>query len=157
MQTNTNVLLEWRAPTRSDHKRSERWYIVMGTLCAVIVVYGIFSGTWSMSLVFAFIPALYWLLRNQAHKQHVIRIMTLGIEYDGVLLPWGDFKEFWILSGPNYNELHIAPVKKIRSEIVIQTGTIDPFVLRDVLAQFLPQIGDRHEKLLDAFIRFCKL
>lgn len=157
MQTNTNVFLEWQAPTRSDHKRSERWYIIAGTLCALMVVYGIFTETWSMSLVFAFIPGLYWLLRNQAHKKHTIRLTPLGIEYDAVLLPWGDWKEFWILSGPDYHELHIAPVKKIRSEIVIQTGDIDPFVLRDVLAQFLPQIGDRQERLLDAFIRFCKL
>ncbi len=157
MNTNTNIHLEWQAQTRPDHVRSTHWYIYGGSLCALMVVYGIFSGSWSTSLVFAFIPALYYLIRNQAHVQHTIRVMDLGIEFDGRLIVWGELKEFWILAGPGYHELHIAQMKVSRPEIVIQTGPVDPFVVRDTLGQFLPQIADRRERILDAIIRFCKI
>lgn len=157
MNTNTNIHLEWQAQTRPDHVRSPRWYMFGGSLCAIMVAYGVFSGSWSTSLVFAFIPALYYLVRNQSHVQHTIRIMDLGVEFDGRLCVWGELKEFWILAGPGYHELHIAPMKVSRPEIVIQTGTIDPFVVRDTLGQFLPQIADRRERILDAIIRFCKI
>ena len=157
MNTNTNILLQWEAQIRPDHVRSSRWYIVSGAFCAVMVAYGIFSGAWSTSLVFAFIPALYYLVRNQSHAKHTIRITDMGVEFDGRLWIWGELKEFWILAGPGYHELHFAPVNKTRSEIIIQTGDVDPYQLRDLLGQYLVQVADRRERILDAIIRFCKI
>lgn len=157
METNTNIYLQWEAPSHPDHNRSEKWYVVAGSFCAVMVAYGIFSENISMSIVFAFIPALYWLVRNQTHKKHLIKLTALGIEFDGKLSPWGDWKEFWILTGAGYHELHIAPKKVSRAELVIQTADVDPFLIRDVLNEYIQQVGDRRERLLDAFIRFCKL
>lgn len=158
MQTNTNtILLEWEAPSRPDHDRSPRWYITGGSSCGLMALYGIVTGTWSMALVFAFIPALYYLIRNTSHRNHVIRLRELGVEFDGRLTPWGELKEFWILSGPAYHELHIAPVKKSRAELVIQTGDIDPYALCELLGQYMPQIVDRQEHLLDAIIRALKI
>lgn len=157
MNTKNNIDLEWQAQSHPDHERGDRWYMVGGAICGLMVVYGIFSNAWSMSLVFGFIPALYYLVRNAAHMQHTIRILDLGVEFDGKLYAWGELKEFWIFAGPGYHELHIAKMKKPHAEIVIQTGSIDPYVLRDLLGQFIPQIADRRERLLDAIIRFCKI
>ncbi len=157
MNTNTKILLEWQAAARPDHERTEKWYVAAGSFCAIMIGYGILSGAWSMSLIFALIPALYYLLRNQGHKQHQIRILATGIEFDGRLTGWGELKEFWILEGPGYYELHIAPVKPMKGDIVVMTGAIDPFVVRDTIGVFLPQIAHRKERLLDAIIRFCKL
>jgi len=157
MNTNIDIYLEWQAASHPDHQRSEKWYVGAGSFCAVMVAYGIFSGNISMSIVFAFIPALYWLVRNQTHKKHTIKLTSLGVELDGKLTSWGEWKEFWILTGAGYHELHIAPKKISRSELVIQTAEIDPFLIRDILVEFMPQVGDRKERLLDAFIRFCKL
>jgi hypothetical protein len=157
MQTNTNTLLEWQAPTRSDRVRSDQWYAIGGALCAVMIAYGILSGSWSLSLIFALVPALYYVLRNKSHSKHTIRLKETGIEYDGRLTPWAEWKEFWILEGTDYYELHIAAVRTTRSELVIQTGEIDPYAIRDALGQYIPQIAHQKERLLDAIIRFCKL
>lgn len=160
MQTKTNqrnMLLQWSAPVRTNPVRSEKWYLTGGLLCATLVTYGILTAAWSLSLVFAFVPALYFLSRNQDHKDHSIQLLEDGIEFDGVFRPYSDFREFWILQGPGYYELHIAPVKQWKPEIVIQTGVEDPFHVRDVLGAFLPQIAHQKERILDAFIRFCKL
>lgn len=157
MNTNTNILLEWQAQVRPDHVRSERWYLVGGAFCAFMVVYGIFSGAWSTSLVFAFIPALYYLVRNTSHTKHTIRITEMGVEFDGRMWIWAELSEFWILAGPGYHELHIAQAKTSRAELIIQTGDVDPYKVIDVLSPYLTQIADRKERLLDAIIRFCKI
>ncbi len=157
METHTNILLEWHAASRPDHHRTEKWYVGAGAFCIVMIAYGILSGAWSLSVIFAFIPALYYMLRNQGHKKHHIRIREMGIEVDDRLYGWGELKEFWILEGPDYFELHIAPIKKIKSDIVVMTGNIDPYIVRDTVGKFLPQIAHQKEKLLDAIIRFCKL
>ena len=157
METNTKTLLEWQATARPDQERSEKWYVAAGSCCALMIAYGILTGAYSLSIIFAFIPGLYYLLRNQSHKQHEIRILETGIDFDGRLSVWGDLKEFWILEGPGYYELHVAPVKQMKGDIVILTGDKDPYLVRDTVALFLPQIAHRKERLLDAIIRFCKL
>lgn len=157
MKTNNTTYLEWQAERHVNYERSQRWYLFGGGFCAFMVVYGIFSGAWSTALVFAFIPALYYLVRNQSHVKHSIKIAEVGVIFDERMFVWAELGEFWILTGPDYHELHISPKKKSRAEIIIQTGTIDPYELRDVLSQFLPQVADRRERLLDAIIRFCKI
>lgn len=157
MNTNTQPALTWQAAKHQDHERSREWYMVSGSLCGAMVIYGILSGAWSLSLVFAFIPALYYLIRNDVHKKHTISISETGVSLDSRMHLWAELKEFWILAGPGYHELHIAHIKASRADIVIQTGDIDPYALRDLLSQFLPQVGDRRERLLDAIIRFCKI
>ncbi len=157
METKNTIILEWQAAARPDYERSEKWYVGAGTFCIVMIAYGILSGAWGLSIIFALLPALYYMLRNQGHKKHRIRIREMGIEIDDVIRGWGELKEFWILEGPGYYELHIAPMKKMKSDIVVLTGTVDPFVLRDALSAYLPQIAHQKERLLDAIIRFCKL
>lgn len=157
MNTNTQTILEWQAPSRPDHVRSHRWYVYGGVFCAFMIVYGLLTEAWSLSLVFAFLPALYYLLRNESHKIHTLRIREEGIEYDDKLIVWADFKEFWILSGKDFSELHIARTQKSRADLVIQTGKVDPYLVRDTLIEFLPMAANKKENLLDAFIRFCKI
>lgn len=157
MNTNTNLLLEWHAPSRPDYERSHEWYMIAGALSAVMIAYGILTSAWGLSLTFALLPGLYYLVRNQNHRRRRIRLFEMGIEIDGQMTPWGEWKEFWILEGHGYHELHVLPVKHFRSELMIQTGDIDPYLVRDVLNNFLPQVANRRERILDAIIRFCKL
>jgi hypothetical protein len=157
MNTNTTLLLEWRAASRPNHVRSDRWYLVAGLLCATFVAYGVLTGSWSMSITFAMIGGLSFLVRHEQHRLHHVRIYETCLEFDGTLHPWSTFESFWILQAEQYFELHLAPVKHSKAEIVVQTGEIDPFRLRDTLIEFLPQNTKQHERLLDAIIRFCKL
>ncbi len=157
MNTNTQPLLAWQAPTRTKPERSERWYLVGGVCLSTMITYGILTGSWMMSLTFALIGGLYVLTREEEHHDHKISLLDVGIEYDGHFYSYADFGEFWILKAPTYYELHISSVKSWRPDIVLQTADIDPYVIQEILGQYLPQVGHKKEKLLDAFIRFCKL
>lgn len=149
-------LLAWQAPTRIDHDRSARWYTVAGLIAGTLILYGVVTNAWSMSLVVALVAGLYFVVRNQKHQPHSIRLLPLGIEYDGTLEPWDRWQDFWILAGNGFAELHINR-KGFRSELQILTGEQDPFAVRDTLIQFIPQSGDKRERILDAFIRYCKI
>ncbi len=150
------ALLKWRAPARTNHRRSERWYLIAGLIAATGIVYGLIVGAWTMSLVLALVSGLYYLVRNHDYRSHTVRIFADGVEFDERFRRWDELKNFWILQGPTYCELHIAPAR-FGQEIVVQTGQIDPYAIRDTLIAYLPQDGKRGEHLLDAFIRFCKL
>ena len=158
MQTNTQrVLLEWQAPSKLTHERSPRWYVGMSIASATIIAYGILSDAWSLSLTIALLAGLFFLIRNEEHKAHTIRILDIGIQFDEKMHIWSECTHFWILQGTNYHELHIERKRRLSGDIVIQTADIDPYVIRDLLSKYIPQIAHQKEKILDAIIRYCKL
>lgn len=155
IHTNT-LLLEWQAPIRISHERSKRWYMIAGALATCMIVYGLLTGAWTTSLVTALAAGLYYLVRNEKQPILNIRIFDTGIEVNGNLETWKSWKDFWILVGPGYAELHVDR-KGFKPELVVLTGNTDPTVIRDTLNQFLPHSDERREKILDTFIRFCKI
>ncbi len=159
METNTHPLpiLEWQAPIKVRHERTEKWYVVTAVCCALMIVYGILSGAWTMSLVFGMLAGLFYLTHKQNPHLHTISILDTGVFFGGRLYIWSECKQFWILRAETYHELHIEMKRSLVPDIVIQTGTMDPYVVRDTLAEFITPIEHRKEKILDAIIRFCKL
>ncbi|MSR67841.1 hypothetical protein EXS65_03405 [Candidatus Peribacteria bacterium] len=158
MQTNTeHIFLEWEAPAKITPVRSEKWYIVSGISCGTMIIYGILSGAWSLSICFAMLAGLFFLIRNEKPSTHAIKLLETGIEFDGRKSTWSSWKHFWILCGEGYYELHMESRKYLVPDLVIQLGATDPYQLRDVLGQYVQQIDTKKEKLLDAIIRFCKL
>lgn len=153
----TAPLLQWHAPQRQTHARSEKWYLIGGVITSLFIGYGILTGAWSLSIVFGTIAGLYFLLRSERHRDHTLTIYDTGVEFDGALRKWADCREFWILEGAGYHELHIASARKWTQDIVIQTGDTDPYLLRDLLGQYIPQTVENHEKFVDWLIRSCKL
>jgi len=157
MDTHTTPKLSWKAKSQVDHNRGGTWYIISGIFFGFMVMYGIVFGEYTVAVVFLLIPGVFYLVRNEAHREHEVRILEEGCEFDGVLTPWNQLKEFWILKGPGYYELHITPINNFSRDTIVQTGEIDPLTVRDTLLQFLPQATGKREKILDAIIRFCKL
>ncbi len=158
MHTNTEqILLEWKAPAKVAHKRSEKWYVSMSLGSGAMIVYGILTGAWSLSISFAMLAGLFFLIRNEKPHVHTIILRDTGIELDGRKTIWSDWKHFWILRANDYFELHAESKKYLTPDLVIQTGNIDPYIIRDLLCQYIPQIDTKKEKILDAIIRFCKL
>ncbi len=152
----THDVLTWQAPAHLDHERSDRWYWIAGMLTMIAIVYSIISSAWTTAVVVALTAGLYFLVRNENHPLHTIRILPLGIEYDGKLEAWDNWRSFWILVGKSHAQLHIAH-KGMRPELMILIRDVDPFVLRDALSRYIPQNPEKRERLLDAFIRFCKI
>ena len=128
-----------------------------GILCLTMIVYGLLTSAWSLSVCFAMIAGLYFLIRNEKPHVHSIRILDIGIEFDSKLSTWSEWKHFWILRGDGYHELHMESNGHLMPDLVIQTAEVDPYQLRDLLAQYVVQIDNQKEKILDAIIRFCKL
>jgi hypothetical protein len=80
-----------------------------------------------------------------------------GFRFADRFIPWSDCTDFWIIETPQFSRLHIARKGKGNRVVSIQTGDIDPTVIRTTISRFLPLRPDQRERLLDLIIRLCKL
>lgn len=153
----SEVLLSWTAPSHHNHVRSVRWYAIGGALILTIAVYGIVTSAWSVTLVSLLLGGVYFITRREPTALKEIRIETDGVQFQDSFTPWTQCGEFWLVQTPLFTELRIVRKGFAKSDIRIQTGPIDPTVLRSTLSQFLPMRADQREHLLDVIIRLCKL
>lgn len=153
----TPPLFDWVAPTHHDHDRTRRWYVIAGSIAALVALIALFWGAWSVSIVTVVLTGLYALSRHEETPKRRMRIEGDGFSYGDVFVPWTDCIDFWIVQTPAFSELHIQRKRGSPREVIIQTGDINLTVLRSSLSQFIPVRADQRERLLDALIRVCKL
>lgn len=149
--------LQWSAPVRAAHERSTRWYLICGGVVCAIAAYGLLAGAWSVALVAVLCGAMYFLVRSHQFPDSTMTITERGAKLDDTFMPWTESRGFWIMITPEYGELHVVPNQTRTKELVIQTGAQDLVLLRETLQRHIPALSDKQERLVDAFIRICKL
>lgn len=154
---NLRILLSWTAPVAAAHQRSLRWYLYGGIFVVSCAAYGIIAGEWSFSIVMILLAGFYVLTRRAPEPVKTIAILEEGFIFENEFTEWRDCKDFWMLQGNGYLELHIMRNRRWSPEIVIQTGSEDPRIIRALLTRFIPERSGQRERLLDIIIRICKL
>src|SRR3989344_6428363 len=150
-------ILAWAAPALPVHERSKGWYIKGGVIALLLIAWGIISGSWTFSVVIVLCAGLYFLIRSHTPEAKPFIIAYQGVSFDGIFTQWDNLKNFRLLQTPTYTELTITQKARRSPTIHIQTGMVDPQLIRMALSQFLPEDSDHEEGLLDIIIRICKL
>lgn len=151
-------ILSWSAPSHPKHNRTARWYAVFFIIILGLAGYGAYTGNWTFAILILLCGFLYPLIHDHIPPEKRIEIHPQGFLFEGTIVRWEDCAGFWLVPTSFYTELHIEYAEgKRRKTVKIQTGSLDADALRLQLAHFLPELTDRGERLLDMFIRICKL
>lgn len=151
------TILEWTAAGGLEHTRGKLWYTAVGSAFLALVIYSIVTHAWTFTLVLAMCGGLYAYTHRHFSGMLTMKVARDGFELDGKKTYWGECSGFWMLQGKGYVELHIERQQGVDRHVLVHTGSMDPYVIRDVLTEFLPHLADRKETVVDAFIRICKL
>ena len=151
------ALLYWEAPSKVDHKRGRKWYLITGFLIFALLFYILYIGSWSFAMVLGLLVLTYSLTHRHAPKSREITITNRGFSYENVYTTWQQTNGYWMLQGPDYVELHIEKNIGPNKEVVIHTADIDIALIRQVLSMFIPEFQERKERILDTFTRILKI
>lgn len=160
MQNTNNtspVLLEWSSPDSLHRERGRTWYLIGGVIVLMFAAYGLFQGSWTTSILALLIGGMYFYIRNEKPRMMNIRVTGMGITIAGTLFQWSNLKDFWILVGPDHQELHLVRQETLGREIVVYLHNIDPAIVRSTLMQYIPERAGMEERMLDSLARFLKL
>jgi len=151
------VLMTWQASVIPKHTRTKKWYTIAGTIVLFFAVYGIMTASWAFTIVVILCAGMYYLIRDHVPPLKTMTITNKGVQLEDKFIRWEDINGFWILSTPEYSELHFIPKIARKSDILIQTGDQDLQILRTTIGSFIPELTEKRESFLDALLRTAKL
>lgn len=154
--TITPPLIGWEAPASPDIERSAQWYAIAGVLAISFVAYGIVIHSITTVTVAVLMIGVYVLTHAKPGKKIAVEIREDGIAIDGVAHSWTEYKNFWILQGDGYSELHLAGQRK-NQHFKVLIARIDPGLLASILVHYIPQNPDARENIFDFILRVCKI
>ncbi len=152
----TPALLSWEAPTHHSFERSTKWYLVAGGIVAIVAIVAVLTGNWSLALVSILAAGLYFLVRDHRFPNEKIELNEQGVRIGDAFAAWTELQGYWFLYTNDYTEVHFVPTAR-KPDLKIQTGTTNDAAIRQAIATRIPELFDKKEHLVDAFIRICRL
>lgn len=149
------VYLEWITPAYRQTEKSKGWYIVMGLIVLLFVIYGMFSGDsygWIVSITFLVLAGVYYLSELKAVPAVKVEISQMGVKYGARFFPYNQLKSFWILNEDNARYLHLILTKGGSIDIIVPAET-NIAQLREYLLLQIPEEEGKEESFSDHLIR----
>jgi hypothetical protein len=124
---------------------------------ALLLTYGIFTGSWTFIAVIVIGVPVYFYGHREKPVQRTMRIWDEGFAIGDSYTPWTRCKGFWFIDDEGYTELLIEHGKRLREHSCIHTENLSKEKIRGVMERFLPEFKDRKRHPLDRIAHFCKI
>jgi len=154
-----SVLVEWTFPEYTKRSRSKGWYIVVGVLLALALIYAI----WTMNILFAVILVLGVFIIVVQNFQPA-RSVSVIIGEDGVIMdqsfyPYKILKNFWIIyEPPEIKYLYLGFKRSVRGQLSIPLHDVNPIQVREMLLNYIEEDFEKEdEDINETFSRMMNI
>ena len=151
-------LLTWTAPEFIKHSKTEKWFYVAGFLVVLLVLYALWSGSWTMAIAFIVLAGVYYISHHKDPGEMTISLNHFGVKIGNRQIPYNQIKAFWIIyHPPHVKTLKLLTTDKWMSEMTIQLENQPPGEVRTILMKHVPEYEGKGESFVDTLIRLAKL
>jgi hypothetical protein len=151
------VHMQWITPAYRQTEKSKGWYLIMGLIVLIFVIYGMFSGDssgWIVSITFLVLAATYYLTEMKPAPAVKVQISQLGVTFGPRFIPYNQMKSFWLLNEQNARHLNLTLLKGAsRNLSIIVPEEVNMARLREYLLRQIPEEEGREESFTDQLIR----
>lgn len=153
------VLVDWEFPEYIKRTRSKTWYVVVGGLVVLALIYAI----WTMNILFAVILVLGVFIIAIQHLQPA-RNVAVSIGEDGIILdesfyPYKVLKNFWIIyEPPEIKYLYLGFKASVRGHLSIPLHDVNPIKVREILLNYIDEDFEKEdEDINETFSRMMNI
>lgn len=150
----------WDAPAYLEHERGRNWYIAMGIIVFLLVLYGWFSGSVMMSLAVLIFAWVYIRVHTTVLPSTMIRtiLSDRGVIHGNAFYEYSNITGFSFIYGADYMMLTLDIHKRFSiNPNIYLTGLEDIEEIRRILSEKSEEITDVNESLLHRLFRILKL
>jgi len=142
-----DILHEWSIAEYEQYERNWIWYLLMGTLGTVFVVYAVLSGNFLFALIIVLFSIILFM---QSHQQPVIlpfKIAEFGIVVNNRFYPYAELDSYYIVyNPPDVKMLFIETKSSVRPIVRVPLMDMNPNDVRQTLREFLPEDLEKEEE-----------
>lgn len=151
------IYMQWIAPAYRQTEKSKGWYILMGLIVLVFVIYGMLAGDsygWIVSITFLILAGAYYLTELKPVPAIKVVVSQLGIKVGTRYFPYNQVKSFWILNEDNARHLNLILTKGApRTTSIIVPEEVSIAQLREYLLLQIREEEGKEESFSEQLIR----
>ena len=143
------ILHEWEVDEYEQHDRPRRWYMVMGTAGAVLIIYALFTQNFLFALIIVLFAMVLFLQSHQTAPKVVIRVTDRGVGIQHRFYEYNELDNFFIIyQPPEIQTLFIDTKTSLRPRLRLPLLDNDPNDLRFTLRQYMAEDTTAEEEPL---------
>lgn len=158
--TQTNSLpkeISWQALEYPEYKKHPLWFMGLGLVIALLVLYGIYSQSWTTVSAFVLFGILALVYSTQKPKTLTITLTGQGVQVNTMIYNYPIIKKFWIAyNPPEVKSLYLETTAYLDHSVKLELGNQDPRLVKAYLKQYLEEDLDANESTADLIARKIK-
>ncbi len=149
--------ITWKALEYPEYRKHPLWFAGFGLLTALLVLFGLFTGSWTTALVFGLCAVLGIVYASKKPKTIDVKVTGLGVQVDGMEYSYQVIKKFGIAYyPPDVKALYLETSAYLNALVKIELGGQDPNELREFLKKYVEENLEQQEAFTDALARKLK-
>jgi hypothetical protein len=149
--------ITWEALEYPEYKKHPLWFLGFAVFIALVVIYGIFTGSWSTVVTFILFGVMGVYFAAQKPKMLNITLSGSGIHVNTLNYPYSVIKKFWIIYLPGeVKSLYLETSALFNHIVKLELHEQDPLVIKKFLKQYLEEDLDNTESVADLIARRIK-
>ena len=148
------TLYEWQAHEHVHKAKSQRWFMILAAVAAVMVAFFAINLNFIAAITIAFVTVLVYLMAQRKPNTMRYRIMVDGVAIGNTLYQYEELDSFNIVYEPDETKVLLIRSQRAMAPLVaMEIGIADPNDIRDLLLEFLPEDLQLKEPIADVLAR----
>jgi len=154
-----DVVFEWNLKEYENHNRNRRWYIVMGSIFVLLIIYAVLTANNMFALIMILFAIILFLQNMKEAPQVAFFITETGVVIGSKYYSFSELEDFWMIyEPPMVKNLYFSTGNVINHRISIPLLDNDPRPIRDFLSAYLEEnLEEEEEPMTERFARILKL
>jgi len=153
------IVYQWKVKEYQRYDRDRRWYIFMGTIGALLIIFALVTANYLFALLIVLFGVILFLSDMREPLEVPFAITNTGIIIGDKYYRYSELDSFWMIyNPPDVKNLYFSFSSAMKHRMQIPLLDYDPRPVRDYLNQFLTEDLDQEEEpLSDRIARLFKL
>lgn len=154
-----DVAYEWEVNEYEQYKRGPWWHVIMILMALSLIVYGMFSGNFLLSLLIILAAIIFFMQSYQEPQKLSVAITNLGFVVGSKFFPYDELDEFYLIyKPPSVKKLFIKQKSPWRPMLRIPLLQENPIEIRALLKDYLNEdLETEDEPFTDTLSRTWRL
>jgi len=153
------IVYQWNVKEYDQYKRDRRWYLVIGIIAALLIVYAVLTANYSFALIIVLFGIVLYLQQINEPVELSFAMTTTGIILGQKYYKYSELKNFWMIyNPPEVKNLYFGLNNVIKHRLQVALLDNDPRPIRQYLKQYVTEdLEEGEEPFSDKLSRLLKL